>query len=84
VASIEPELLKNLFETKEIDADSVDNRTDEIVMNYLESTEELDASVTAEYVKAEVIANVSFTMSEKNPALHVTKAVATIIHCTEI
>jgi hypothetical protein len=40
------------------------------------STEERSASVTAEYVKAEVLAKVLFTMSEKDPALLVTKAVA--------
>jgi hypothetical protein len=45
-------------------------------MKYLESTQEREASVTAEYVKTEVLAKVSFTMSEKNPALRVTKAVA--------
>jgi hypothetical protein len=45
-------------------------------MGYLESTQERSASVTAEYVKAEVLAKVSFAMSEKDPALRVTKAVA--------
>jgi hypothetical protein len=59
-----------------IDADSVDDCTDERVLEYLESSQEPDASVTAEYVTAEVLAKVSFTMSEKNPALRVTKAVA--------
>jgi hypothetical protein len=48
---------------------------DESVMEYLESTQEA-ASVTAEYVKAEVLAKVLFTISEKDPALRVTKAVA--------
>jgi hypothetical protein len=43
---------------------------------YPESTQERSASVTAEYVKAEVLAKVSFIMSEKVPALRVTKAVA--------
>jgi hypothetical protein len=47
-------------------------------MDYLGSTQEISASVTAEYVKAEVLAKVSFTMSEKKPALRVTKAVADI------
>jgi hypothetical protein len=45
-------------------------------MEYLESTQERSASVTAEYVRAEVLAKVSFTMLEKDPALRVTKAVA--------
>jgi hypothetical protein len=40
------------------------------------STQERSASVTAECVRAEVLAKVSSTMSEKNPALRVTKAVA--------
>jgi hypothetical protein len=61
---------------EEIDAESVDDCTDESVMNFLESTQERDASVTAEFVKAEVIAKVSFTMSKKDPALRVMKAVA--------
>jgi hypothetical protein len=45
-------------------------------MEFLDSTQERDASVTAEFVKAEVLAEVSFTMSEKDPALRVMKAVA--------
>jgi hypothetical protein len=45
-------------------------------MEFLESTQESDASVTAEFVKTEVLAKVSFTMSEKDPALRVMKAVA--------
>jgi hypothetical protein len=39
--------------------------TDESVMKFLESTQERDASVTAEFVKAEVLAKVTFAMSEK-------------------
>jgi hypothetical protein len=50
--------------------------TDESVMEFLESTQERDASVTAEFVKAEVLAKVTFAMSEKDPALRVMKAVA--------
>jgi hypothetical protein len=46
------------------------------VLVYLESTQERYASVTTEYVKAEVLAKVSFTISEKNPALRVKMAVA--------
>jgi hypothetical protein len=76
MASIDPELLENLIDMEKIDADSVDNCTDESVTEYLESTQERDVSVTTEYVKAEVLAKVSFTMSEKDLALRVTKAVA--------
>jgi hypothetical protein len=61
---------------EEIDAESVDNCADESVMEYLESTQERFASVTAEYVKAKVLAKVSFDMSKKDLALRVTKAVA--------
>jgi hypothetical protein len=73
MASIDPELQENLIDMEEIDAESVDDCTDESVMKYLESTKEREASVTAEFVKAEVLAEVSFTMSEKYPALRVTK-----------
>jgi hypothetical protein len=76
VASIDPELLENLIDMEEIDAESADDCTDESVMEYLESTQERSASVTAEYVKAEVLAKVSFTMSDKDSVLRVTKAVA--------
>jgi hypothetical protein len=75
VASIDPELLENLIDMEAIVADSIDDCTDERVMEYLESTQKQDASVTAEYVKADVLAKVSFTMSEKDPELCVTKAV---------
>jgi hypothetical protein len=44
-------------------------------MEFLESTQERDASVTAEFVKAEVLATLTFAMSEKDPALRVMKAV---------
>jgi hypothetical protein len=76
VASIDTELLESLIDMEEIDAESVDDCTDESVMEYLESTQERSGSVTAEYVKAEVLAKESFTMSEKNPAPRVTKEVA--------
>jgi hypothetical protein len=46
------------------------------VWDFLESTQEREASVTAEFVKAEVLAKVTFAMSEKDPALRVMKAVA--------
>jgi hypothetical protein len=76
VASIDPELLENLIDVEKIDADSVDDCTDESVMEFLESTQERDVSVTAEFVKAEVLAKVTFAMSEEDPALRVMKAVA--------
>jgi hypothetical protein len=38
VSSIDPELLANLIDMEEIDAESVDECTDESVMEYLEST----------------------------------------------
>jgi hypothetical protein len=74
VASIYQGLLENLIDMEKIDADSVNNCTDESVMEYLESTQDRDASVTAEYVKAEVLTKVSFKMLEKDPALRVTVA----------
>jgi hypothetical protein len=76
VASIDPELLEILIYMEKVDEESVDYCTDENVMEYLESTQLRSASVTAEYVKAEVLAKVSFTTAEKDPALRVTKAVA--------
>jgi hypothetical protein len=76
VTSIDPELLENLIDMEKIDAESVDDCTDESVMEFLESTQERDASVTAEFVKAEVLVKVTFAMSEKDPALRVMKAVA--------
>jgi hypothetical protein len=76
VASNDPELLENLIDMEEIDADSVDDCTDESVMEFLESAQERDASVTAEFVKAEVLTKVTFAVSEKDPALRVMKAVA--------
>jgi hypothetical protein len=48
VASINPELLENHIDMEEIDADSVDDCTDESVMELLEATQERDASVTAD------------------------------------
>jgi hypothetical protein len=47
----------------EVDAESVKDCTDESVMEFLESTQERDASFTAEIVKAEVLAKVTFAMS---------------------
>jgi hypothetical protein len=51
LASIDPELLENLIEMEAIDADSVDDCTDESLMEFLESTQERDASVTAECLR---------------------------------
>jgi hypothetical protein len=58
VASTDPESLENLIGMEEIDAVSVDDCTDESVMEYLESKKERSASVMAEYVKAKVLAKV--------------------------
>jgi hypothetical protein len=69
---------------EEIDAESVEDCTDESVMEFLECTQERDASVTAEFVKAEVLTKVSFTLSEKYPALRVTKQMLTTIRCTAV
>jgi hypothetical protein len=66
-ASIDPKLLKNLMDMEKIDGSFVDDCTDESVMKILESTQELDSSVTAEFVKAELLAIVTFAMSEKDP-----------------
>jgi hypothetical protein len=76
VDSINPELLENLIGMKKINANSMDDCTDENVMEFLESTQERDASVTAEFVRAEVLVKVTFAMSEKVTALRVMKAVA--------
>jgi hypothetical protein len=61
---------------EKIDANSVVGCTDESVMEFLQSTQERVASVTAEFVKAEVLAKVTFVMSGKDPALRNMKAVA--------
>jgi hypothetical protein len=45
-------------------------------MENLGYTQERDASVVAEFVKAKVLAKVTFAMSEKGPSLRVMKAVA--------
>jgi hypothetical protein len=76
VASIDPELLENLIDMEKIDAESVDDCIDVSVVETLESTHQRDASVTARFVKAEVLAKVKIAMSEKDPALRVIKAVA--------
>jgi hypothetical protein len=79
VAFIDPKLLENLIDMEKIDADTVDDYTDESVMEFLESTQERDASVTAEFDKADLLAKVTFAMSEKDPALRVMKAVAELL-----
>jgi uncharacterized protein (UPF0305 family) len=76
VNSIDSGLLENLTDMEKIDADSVDDCIDEIVIEYLKSTQERNASVTAEFVKAEVLTKVLFTKSEDNLALCITKTVA--------
>jgi hypothetical protein len=76
VDSIYPELLENFIDIEKINADSIDDCTDECVMEYLKSTKDRDASVTAEFFKAKLLAKVSIIMSEKNPALRVTKVIA--------
>jgi hypothetical protein len=76
MASIDLELLESIIDMEKIDADSVDDCTDESVIEFLESTQESDASVTAEFVKAEVLAKMTFAMSEKDPALRVIKKLA--------
>jgi hypothetical protein len=62
MASIDSGLLENLIDMEEIDAESVDDCNGESVMEFLESTQERDASVTAEFVKAEVLAKMKFAM----------------------
>jgi hypothetical protein len=76
VDSIGPELLENLIDMEGIDVESVEDCTGESVMEFLEFTPDHDASVTAEFVKGEVLAKVTFSMSEKDPALRVMQAVA--------
>jgi hypothetical protein len=76
VASIDLELLENLIDMDEIDAESVKDYTDDSILEFLESAQENDSSVTAEFVKVEVLAKVTFAMSENDPALRVMKTVA--------
>jgi hypothetical protein len=76
VALIYPGLLENFIDMEKINENTVDNCTHESVMEFLESTQERDASVTAEYIKAEEPEKVSFSMSEKDPALRIKRAVA--------
>jgi hypothetical protein len=52
VALIDPELLENLIDMKKIDADLVDDCTNERMMEFLKSTQERDASVIDEFVRA--------------------------------
>jgi hypothetical protein len=76
VAWINPELLENHIYLEEIDAESVDDCTDERVMEFLVLTQQRDASATAEFVKAKVLAKLTFVMLEKDPSLRAMKAVA--------
>jgi hypothetical protein len=75
VASIDPELPENIIDVEKIDANSVVDCTDESVMEFLESKQERDASVTAEFVRPKCWRRCRST-SKKDPALRVTKAVA--------
>jgi hypothetical protein len=84
VASIDPELLENLVDMEKIDADSVDDCMDESIMDYLESTQEKDASVMAEYFKAEVLAKLSFTCRRAILRYASRRQLLTTIRCTEI
>jgi hypothetical protein len=63
VASIDPELLENLIDMEGIHAESIEDCIDESTMEFLEFTQESDATVTAEFVKAEVLAKVTFAIS---------------------
>jgi hypothetical protein len=63
VALIDPELLENLIDMENIDAESMDDCTDESAMEFLESIQERNVSVTADFVKAELLAKVTFAMS---------------------
>jgi hypothetical protein len=63
VALFDPQLLENLIDMEKIDAKSVDYCTDESVMESLESTHKRDASVRAEFFKAEVLVKVTFALS---------------------
>jgi hypothetical protein len=74
VASINPKLLENFIDMVKIDADSDDDCIDEIVTEFLRSKQGRDASVTADFFKAEVLARVSLAMSEKDPVFRVIKA----------
>jgi hypothetical protein len=76
VASIGPELLESLIDMEKIDVDSVEDCTDANVMDFPEFRQEHNASVSAEFVKAEVLAKVLFAISENDPALRVMKTVA--------
>jgi hypothetical protein len=83
VSSIDPELLENIIDMEKIDADSVDDCIDENVMKYMESTQERDASVTAEFVKAKGLAKVSFTMWRRILRYASQRQLLTVIICTE-
>jgi hypothetical protein len=82
VASVDPELLRNLIDREEIGAESVDDSTDESIMVYLESTQERSASVTTDYVKAEVLENFRLQCQRKNPRYASQRQLITTIRCT--
>jgi hypothetical protein len=84
VASVDPKLLENLFDMKKIDADSVDDSADESIMKYLYSTQEKDATVTAETVKAEVLSTVCLQCRRKILRYESRGQLRAIILCAEI
>jgi hypothetical protein len=84
VASIDPELLENLIVMEKIDADSVDDCTDEMVMDFLESTQEREASVTAEFVKAEVLAKVCYALPRMRPLSIPCAECSVVISCGKV
>jgi hypothetical protein len=75
LASINPKLLLEPYRYGKIDAKSVDDCADNDVMEYLEYMQERNASVTAQFVKAVLLAKVSSIMAEKGPVLYITKEV---------
>jgi hypothetical protein len=68
---------------EKIDADSDIDCTDKSLMKILESTKERGTSVTAEFVKAKVLATVTFAVSEKD-LWESWRKLVTIILCTGI
>jgi hypothetical protein len=61
-ASIDPELLENQIDMEKIDADSVDDCTDESGWSFQSLDKYRDVFVTAEFVKDEVLAKVTFAL----------------------
>jgi hypothetical protein len=57
------------------DDTTVEVRTDENVLSFLEFTQESETAYIVEYIRAEAPANVNFGMSENYSAVQVLKAV---------